>query len=159
MNAYYLTLPVLLPIVFGLVGFALALPVGKTRRLWFGSIICLTTVLTWVAILRCGDESVHLVRFTQHLSLTFRLDGAGRLFAGLSATLWPFTMVYAFDYMRHEQHLPMFWAFFTVAFGVTLGIALRREHAHHVPVLRASDPCHPAPCDAADDLRRLQSRH
>ena len=123
MNAYYLTLPVLLPIVFGLVGFALPFPSEKTRRLWFGSIICLTTVLTWVAILRCGDESVHLVRFTQHLSLTFRLDGAGRLFAGLSATLWPFTMVYAFDYMRHEQHLPMFWAFFTVAFGVTLGIA------------------------------------
>ena len=52
MNAYYLTLPVLLPIVFGLVGFALPFPSEKTRRLWFGSIICLTTVLTWVAILR-----------------------------------------------------------------------------------------------------------
>ena len=29
----------------------------------------------------------------------------------------------AFDYMRHEKHLHMFWAFFTASFGVTLGIA------------------------------------
>ena len=32
-------------------------------------------------------------------------------------------MVYAWDYMKHEGHKPMFWAFFTASFGVTLGIA------------------------------------
>lgn len=51
------------------------------------------------------------------------MDGASRLFAGLAATLWPFTMLYAFDYMSHEKHLSMFWSFFTVSFGVTLGVA------------------------------------
>ena len=51
------------------------------------------------------------------------MDGAAKLFAGLSASLWPFTMVYAWDYMKHEGHKPMFWAFFTASFGVTLGIA------------------------------------
>ena len=31
--------------------------------------------------------------------------------------------LYAFDYMSHEKHLSMFWSFFTVSFGVTLGVA------------------------------------
>ena len=93
------------------------------RRLVYSLLILGTTALAWAAILLCDDGTFTLLHFSHRLTIAFRMDGAARLFAGLSATLWPFTMLYGFDYMRHEKHLHMFWAFFTASFGVTLGIA------------------------------------
>ena len=123
MNGLYLTLPIFLPLVGGLVSYLIRFPSTRSRHLFYGVLICLTSAATWLSILRCGSESFQLLRFTEELTLTLRMDGASRLFAGLAATLWPFTMLYAFDYMSHEKHLSMFWSFFTVSFGVTLGVA------------------------------------
>ena len=123
MNGLYLTLPIFLPLVGGLVSYLIRFPGNRSRHLFYGVLICLTSAVTWFSILRCGSESFQLLRFTEELTLTLRMDGASRLFAGLAATLWPFTMLYAFDYMSHEKHLSMFWSFFTVSFGVTLGVA------------------------------------
>ena len=123
MNGMYLCLPVFLPIVAGMAGYLIKFGRESTRRLYYGVVICLTTALAWIAILRCDGSSFTLLQFTDKLTLALRMDGAARIFAGLSATLWPFTMVYAYDYMKHEGHLAMFWAFFTASFGVTLGIA------------------------------------
>ena len=123
MNGLYLTLPIFLPLVGGLVSYLIRFPSSRSRHLFYGVLICLTSAVTWLSILRCGSESFQLLRFTEELTLTLRMDGASRLFAGLAATLWPFTMLYAFDYMSHEKHLSMFWSFFTVSFGVTLGVA------------------------------------
>ena len=124
MNGLYLTLPIFLPLVGGLVSYLIRFPSTRSRHLFYGVLICLTSAVTWLSILRCGSESFQLLRFTEELTLTLRMDGASRLFAGLAATLWPFTMLYAFDYMSHEKHLSMFWSFFTVSFGVTLGVAI-----------------------------------
>ncbi len=76
-----------------------------------------------------------MLRFTEELTLTLRMDGASRLFAGLAATLWPFTMLYAFDYMSHEKHLSMFWSFFHRLLRCDAGSGPRREHDDHVSVL------------------------
>ena len=114
MNGLYLTLPIFLPLVGGLVSYLIRFPSTRSRHLFYGVLICLTSAATWLSILRCGSESFQLLRFTEELTLTLRMDGA---------TLWPFTMLYAFDYMSHEKHLSMFWSFFTVSFGVTLGVA------------------------------------
>ena len=114
MNGLYLTLPIFLPLVGGLVSYLIRFPNSRSRHLFYGVLICLTSAVTWLSILRCGSESFQLLRFTEELTLTLRMD---------AATLWPFTMLYAFDYMSHEKHLSMFWSFFTVSFGVTLGVA------------------------------------
>ena len=45
----------------------------------------------WLAILLVGEERVTLLHFTDTLTIALRCDGAARLFAALSATLWPFT--------------------------------------------------------------------
>ena len=123
MSSWFLLLPVFLPLVGGLLSYFIVFPSEGSRRWFYGILTVATTALAWMAILRCGSDTFILLRFTDKLTLSFRMDGAARLFAGLSATLWPVTMVYAWDYMRHEKHLRMFWAFFTASFGVTLGIA------------------------------------
>lgn len=123
MNGILLLLPVFLPLVLGLLSYFLPIRSESCRRLVYGVLILGTTALAWAAILLCDDGTFTLLHFSHRLTIAFRMDGAARLFAGLSATLWPFTMLYGFDYMRHEKHLHMFWAFFTASFGVTLGIA------------------------------------
>ena len=123
MNGILLLLPVFLPLVLGLLSYFLPIRSEGQRRLVYSVLILGTTALAWLAILLCDDGAFTLLHFSTRLTIAFRMDGAARLFAGLSATLWPFTMLYGFDYMRHEKHLHMFWAFFTASFGVTLGIA------------------------------------
>ena len=123
MNGILLLLPVFLPLVLGLLSYFLPIRSESCRRLVYSLLILGTTALAWAAILLCDDGTFTLLHFSHRLTIAFRMDGAARLFAGLSATLWPFTMLYGFDYMRHEKHLHMFWAFFTASFGVTLGIA------------------------------------
>ena len=123
MNGIFLLLPVFLPLVLGLLSYFLPIRSESCRRLVYSLLILGTTALAWAAILLCDDGTFTLLHFSHRLTIAFRMDGAARLFAGLSATLWPFTMLYGFDYMRHEKHLHMFWAFFTASFGVTLGIA------------------------------------
>lgn len=123
MNGILLLLPVFLPLVLGLLSYFLPIRSESCRRLVYGVLILGTTALAWAAILLCDDGTFTLLHFSHRLTIAFRMDGAARLFAGLSATLWPFTMLYGFDYMRREKHLHMFWAFFTASFGVTLGIA------------------------------------
>lgn len=123
MNGLLLMLPIFVPLVCGLLSYFIHFRKALGYRLFFGVLIGLTTVLAWCAILFCDGSTFTLLQFTHNLTFAFRLDGAGKLFAALSATLWPFTMLYAFDYMHRERHLNMFWSFFTASFGVTLGIA------------------------------------
>ncbi len=123
MNGILLTLPIFLPLVVGLISYFIPFHTDASRRWFYGVLICATSALAWLTVLTNDGTDFTLLRFTETLVITLRVDGASRLFAALSATLWPFTMVYAWDYMRHEKHLDMFWAFFTAAFGITLGIA------------------------------------
>ena len=114
MNGMYLCLPVFLPIVAGMAGYLIKFGRESTRRLYYGVVICLTTALAWFAILRCDGSGFTLLQFTDKLTLTLRMDGASRIFAGLSATLWPFTMVYAYDYMKRFCGLAFLIEFYDV---------------------------------------------
>ena len=118
-----LCIAVFLPMAAGLLGLALPFPTEGARRWYHCGLIAATAALAWVAVLRLGGDAYTLFRFSPGLAFAFRLDEAGRLFAALVATLWPFTTVYALDYMDHEGNPAVFWGFFTAAFGITLGIA------------------------------------
>ena len=87
-------------------------------------ITTLTSVCCWILLIRGVNGALELVRFAPQLALTLRLDGLGRFFVGIVCTLWPLTVLYARAYMRHEEHLPMFFGFFTMSYGATLGVAM-----------------------------------
>ena len=74
-------------------------------------------------IAQSPSQAFTLFRFSDHLSLTLRADGAGAVFAAMVAVLWPITAVYSFEYMKHEGSENRFFGFFTMSFGVVLGIA------------------------------------
>ena len=61
--------------------------------------------------------------FGDDFSLALHLDGLSAVFVAIVAILWPITNLYAFEYMQHEHAQNRFFAFFTMTYGVVLGIA------------------------------------
>ena len=124
MDERFLLLAVLLPL---LGGGLLPLTHRKGTKVMYAAvyvITILTSVLTWALILTCKTDSFTAVTLTKELTLTLRFDGLGRFFAGIVATLWPLTVLYAWEYMKHEERQTAFFTFFTMTYGVTLGVAM-----------------------------------
>lgn len=127
MNASFLVIVVLLPMLGG----ALIPLIPYRSRVWMEiyieGIVLLTSVLTVLLLLHRPEEAFVLFRFTGNLSISFRLDGLGTVFAGIVSALWPLATLYAFEYMKHEGHEKIFFMFYTITYGVTLGIALSED--------------------------------
>ena len=124
MDERFLLLAVLIPL-FG--GGLLPLTHQKGPKVMYAAVYAITaatSILTWALILTCKTDSFTVVRLTKELTLTLRFDGLGRFFAGIVATLWPLTVLYASEYMKHEQRQTAFFTFFTMTYGVTLGVAM-----------------------------------
>lgn len=124
MNAYFMIAAVFLPMVGGLLLYPARTSSFRTVKLYTAAVTLCTSGLVWALILTCKSDTVELIRFADSLALRLRFDGLGRFFAGIVATLWPLTVLYSFEYMKTEERLPTFYAFFTAAFGVTLGITM-----------------------------------
>ena len=124
MDQRFLLLAVLLPLLGGAL---LPLTHRHGAKVMYGTVYAITlatSILTWGLILTCGAESFTVVPMTRELTLTLRFDGLGRFFAGIVATLWPLTVLYASEYMKHEERQTAFFCFFTMTYGVTLGVAM-----------------------------------
>ncbi len=125
MSQRILLLPVLLPILTG----AVMILIPHKRRFRPVALeipVILNSVLVWYVILSGAGRGSGALFFKLGTELTvyFRMDGMGAVFAGLVAILWPLATLYAFEYMEHDQHPRNFFALYTMTYGVTLGIAL-----------------------------------
>ncbi|MBQ6601334.1 MAG: proton-conducting membrane transporter [Clostridia bacterium] len=124
MNSTFLLIPVFLPMILGIASFLIPFKKQKSHNAFIAVSLVSASVSVWLCTLFANDSELIMLSFTESLDFALRLDGAGKIFACLSATLWPFTALYAFDYMKHEKHLKMFYCFFTMSFGATMGIAM-----------------------------------
>lgn len=124
MNSSFLLWAILLPFCAGVLLFALKLKTYKAVCVYTGAVTLATSLLSWAMILFGREESFPIFRFANGLLFTLNFDSLGRFFAGIIATLWPLTVLYAFDYMKNEPRQKTFFAFFTMAYGVTLGISM-----------------------------------
>lgn len=81
------------------------------------------SILVWYAILNPLTGTFTVFKFTGNLSITLHMDGLAEIFAGMVAILWPLALLYSFEYMKHEEHERIFFMFYLMTYGVTLGIA------------------------------------
>lgn len=72
-----------------------------------------------------GRPEVTLLEMLPGLSITFRVEPLGMLFAGIASFLWIVTSFYAIGYMRGhgEANQTRFYFFFAVAISSAIGIA------------------------------------
>ena len=124
MNKILLLAAILLPILAGACQRFFPLRRERSYRIYLMAATLAASALTWALILRGGEDRLALLSFTDDLVLVLRFDGLGRFFAGIISTLWPLTLLYAFEYMRDDGRKKLFFSFFTMAYGVTLGVAM-----------------------------------
>ncbi len=117
-------LVILIPIITGAL-----VPMLSFKKRWHMEVflegaVILNSILVWYLLLHHSDSTFLLAHFTGDLSICFKVDGMGMVFAGLVSALWPFATLYAFEYMTKEEHEKIFFLFYTMTYGITLGIAL-----------------------------------
>lgn len=127
MNAMMMMIVVLLPMLSGVLIPLLPFKNRRQMLIYIEAMVILNSVLVFGMLMNRPEEAFTLFRFTGNLSVSFRLDGLGSVFAGMVSALWPLATLYAFEYMKHEGHEKYFFMFYTITFGVTLGIALSED--------------------------------
>ncbi len=124
MNAIYLFLVVLIPCIGGALTPLIPWKKRGHMLVYLESLVAVNSVLVWILLFHRPPEMFTLVNFTGNLAIAFQMDGLGMIFAGLVSFLWPLATLYAFEYMTKEKHEKTFFMFYTITYGVTLGIAL-----------------------------------
>ena len=127
MSQYWILAAILLPVLGGIL--IPVLPFGKRKwMLWYIEAVVLAASAIVGGLLLGGTTEVfHVVHFLNDLSISFKIDGMTMVFAGLVAVLWPLATLYSFEYMEQEAHEKSFFLFYTVTYGVTLGIAFASD--------------------------------
>lgn len=81
-------------------------------------------IIFWLIAHKAGTgEQLVLFKLYGDLKVMFCLDGLGSVFAGLIGFLWPPAVLYSFEYMRREERRGIFFAYYLMTYGVTVGIA------------------------------------
>ena len=127
MSQYWILVAILLPILGG--GLVPLLPFKKRNVMLFylETLTIVTSVIVWSLLLGGTTEVFHVIHFVKDLSISFKIDGLTMVFAGLVSVLWPLATLYAFEYMEHEGHEKIFFMFYSMTYGVTLGIAFASD--------------------------------
>lgn len=124
MSAFYLFLAVLIPCAGSLFVPLIRWKKRSHMMIYLESLVVINSILVWLLIFHRPEGIFTLIDVTGDLAIAFELDGLGTIFAGLISFLWPFAMLYSFEYMKKEEKEKSFFLFYTITYGVTLGIAL-----------------------------------
>ncbi len=122
MNPLIILLPILVSIVGGIAVLPLKFQEDRSRNIYCETVVCLTSLLVFFVLLKSSREVVEVYSFTRGFTVSLRVDGMSCLFAAMISLMWPLVMLYAFSYMEESKRKNMFFAFFVMTFGVTLGI-------------------------------------
>lgn len=117
-----LLLPMLCPMAAGILVLA-----GKVFRKNRGYLTGLSTgalvleaALTMWALASGGSLTV--LRLTEQLTISLRVDDISRLFAALTAAVWLLVGIYSVAYMSHEEEEHRFFGYYLIVAGVLMGL-------------------------------------
>ncbi len=124
LSLYALALPILIPILTGVGIMVFPIKNRKTRNIILEAVVILNTVITLFILTHAPIGTLYLFSLGHKLVMTLRIDGLATFFAGIVSLLWPLATLYAFEYMEHDDKTDVFFGFYTITYGVTLGVAL-----------------------------------
>jgi len=90
-----------------------------------GLIVSAVAFTLFAPVVAGERPEVHLLSVAPGLSLSFKLEPLGMLFALVASILWLANSVYSIGYMRahHEPRQTTFYVSFALAFSATMGVA------------------------------------
>ncbi len=124
MNEIFLGIVIIFPILAGVL--IPQIPFGSRNKMliYTEAVVLITTVMVFALIFNRPEGVCVLFSYNGNLSVSFHMDGLGMIFSGMVAFLWPLATLYSFEYMEHEKHEDFFFMFYTITYGITLGVAL-----------------------------------
>ena len=124
MGEFFIISSILLPVIGGIGLLQFKIKSEHTLHLYSEYFVIAAALAVWLGIFTGPHPDFTLYNFNQGFSIDFHMDGLSMLFAGMISIMWPFVLLYAFDYMKGEKEIKAFIAFFIMTYGITLGIAL-----------------------------------
>ena len=96
----------------------------KTREICAFLVTCLTSLaVCWAVMTGAGENPLELFRLSDSFRFVLRLDGAGKVYIGVAALLWPLAVLYAIEYMRHEHREGYFYTWYLLTYGAAVLLA------------------------------------
>lgn len=120
--AALLLIPIIFPIVMGFILMCNGIKDNRQRHIYVAMVCIINMILAIVFMFTVPEQSFTVIRFSEIVSITFRVDGLSTVFGMIVSTLWVVTAFYAFEYMSHEHNENKFFSFFIISFGVIMGI-------------------------------------
>ena len=113
---------VFIPVLWG--AGLLLLPEFKSRckLLILSGLGLIVAAILGLAAMLAGDVELFLFSFGRNLSVYFRIDEVGRLFAAVVIFVWLLAGFYAFEYMKHEREEKRYFGFYLMVFGILHGL-------------------------------------
>lgn len=127
MSEYWILAAIFLPIIGGVLTPILPFKNRKTMMYYLEAVMLITTAIVWRLLLNGTTEVFHIIHFVEDLSISFKIDGMSMVFGGLVSLLWPLAMLYSFEYMEREEREKIFFMFYSITYGITLGIAFASD--------------------------------
>ncbi|MCD8019238.1 MAG: proton-conducting membrane transporter [Clostridiales bacterium] len=118
-NNYFLLLPVLLPIIAGILLMVLPRKKRKHMLVYVGIVLVVDLLLTiWIMLLPEKASSLELLTIMEGMKIYFHVDTISRIFVLLVAFMWLMAGLAAFEYMVHEKNEARFYCFYLIVGGV-----------------------------------------
>lgn len=119
MSPYMLLLPVLIPVVGGII--ASRIHALQPRRLIVSCILLLQVLIVgW--IWRADSVLLTVWQLAPDLRIVLRNDPLANLFSVLICVIWLVVAFFAFEYMNHEGHRERFFGFYLITLGALMGV-------------------------------------
>jgi len=115
---------ILIPVIAGLLVKFINFRSRRLMLIFLELSVILNSLLVFYYIFNGGDSSFYVAQFTGALTMSLKMDGLSKIFSALIAFLWPLATLFSFEYMTKEHNEKTFFMFYTITYGVTLGIAL-----------------------------------
>lgn len=124
MNEIWLIVPILLPVLLGIVFPYLKLLKKRQQKIGYvGASLVVSGLISILVLLFAKDGAKFtLWSMTDTLSVVLKIDGVSKVFAYLTTFVWVVVGFYAFGYMKHEEEEERFYSFYLIVYGVLLGL-------------------------------------
>ena len=121
MHTYWLMLPILFPILGGII--ASRIQMLYTRRLIVSCILVLQLLIIVPFYLFDPMRYVAL-NLAPGVRIVLQNDSLGTFFALLICLIWLAVAYFAYEYMNHEGHRQRFFGFYLITLGALMGVCL-----------------------------------
>ncbi len=117
-----LLIPVVLPFVAGIYILKRNFEERAAREKFVSTAVIINAIIVIALSLLVRDQELVLLPIIPNNPIALKIDNLGATFASMVALLWILCIYYAFEYMKHEGDENRFFGFYTMTFGVMVGI-------------------------------------